>query len=144
MKRSLFFLLLALCTNGARSQTITQRLAGAVQQLEADSQMRHAIIGICVADAKTGKNLYEHNAQVGLAAASTQKIFTSVAAFDILGHDYRYETKLGYYGKVEGQQLKGGLYIMASGDPTLGSWRFANTRDTAIFNKWVDAVKNLK
>jgi D-alanyl-D-alanine carboxypeptidase/D-alanyl-D-alanine-endopeptidase (penicillin-binding protein 4) len=33
---------------------------------------------------------------------------------------------------------------MASGDPTLGSWRFATTRESVVMDKWVEAVKKLK
>ena len=74
-----------------------------VQKLEADSSMRHAILGFYVVDAATGAIVFERNAQVGLAPASCQKLFTSVAALEMLGPDYRYTTRLGYDGKIEGR-----------------------------------------
>ena len=47
-------------------------------------------------DAKSGEVIFDKNSQLGLAPASTQKIITSVTAFELLGKDYRYKTKLGY------------------------------------------------
>src|SRR5882724_9317323 len=99
MRISLFILLFSF--NCAYTQTISQKLLTAVKKMEADSQMRHAIMGFYVMDAKTGKQIYTHNAGIGLAAASTQKIFTSGAAFELLGHGFRYRTQLGYSGTIE-------------------------------------------
>src|SRR5882724_8716066 len=95
-------------------QTIADRLGVAVQKLEADSTMRHAILSLYVADAVTGAVVFDRNAQVGLAPASCQKLFTSVAALDLLGADYRYVSRLGYDGKIEGGVLKGNLYLIGS------------------------------
>jgi D-alanyl-D-alanine carboxypeptidase/D-alanyl-D-alanine-endopeptidase (penicillin-binding protein 4) len=123
------------------AQSIAERLAAAIQQFESDPSMRHAIISLYVADAKTGKKLYAHNEQVGLAAASTQKLFTSAAAFELLGKDYRYKTALGYTGTILRDTLNGNLYIIGSGDPTFGSWRWKETNDTLIMQQWAEAVK---
>src|SRR5579872_6244995 len=106
------------------TSSIADRLTAAMQRLEADSSMRHAIIGFCVADAASGAVVFERNAQVGLAPASCQKLFTSAAVLDLLGPDYRYATRLGYNGKIREGVLDGDLYLVGSGDPTLGSWRY--------------------
>jgi D-alanyl-D-alanine carboxypeptidase/D-alanyl-D-alanine-endopeptidase (penicillin-binding protein 4) len=137
------FLLFVLTGSGI-SQTISQKLAGAVQQMEADPQLRHAIVSLCVADAQTGKTVYAHHAQMGLAPASSQKIFTSVAAFDLLGKDYRYTTQLAYQGKIEHGVLGGKILIIGSGDPTLGSWRYNGTKGDDILDKWVSDIKKMK
>ena len=92
----MFFPLLLLAIGNAYTQPLAKKLAIAVQQLEADSQMHHAIVGLSVYDDKTGKLIYEHNAGLGLAPASTQKLFTSCAAFDLLGKDYKYTTEIEY------------------------------------------------
>src|ERR1700704_4315149 len=94
--RKYLFLFVFFNMQYAYGQSIKEKLSLAVKQLEADSQLRHAIIGFCVVDSKTGKPLYEHNSQIGLAPASTQKLFTSCAAFELLGKDYRYTTEIGY------------------------------------------------
>ena len=87
-------------------------------------QFKHAIISLYVVDTKTGKVVFDKNSQVGLAPASCLKVVTSAAAFELLGKDYRYKTDIGYDGNIEGNTLNGNLFITASGDPTLGSWRW--------------------
>jgi len=126
------------------AQTISQKLQKAYQQFESDSQLRHAISSLYVINAKTGEVLFDKNSQIGLSPASTQKILTAAAAFDLLGKDYRYRTELGYDGKVENGILEGNLCIVGYGDPTLGSWRYPATMDTIILNRWLGAVQKLK
>ena len=75
------------------AQTVTQKLQKAFLQFESDSQLKHAISSLYVIDGKTGQVIFDKNSQVGLAPASTQKIITSVTAFELLGKDYRYKTE---------------------------------------------------
>jgi D-alanyl-D-alanine carboxypeptidase/D-alanyl-D-alanine-endopeptidase (penicillin-binding protein 4) len=142
--KTLQLLVFFLIVHTSFSQPVKERLAAAMKTLEADSQMRHAIIGLCVVDTKTGMPIYEHNAQVGLAAASTQKLFTSGAAFELLGQTYRYKTELGYDGTMRGDTLKGNLYLLGSGDPTLGSWRWKATNADSTIAKMVAAINKQK
>lgn len=142
---SKLFVLLFWCLfigGSTRSQTLSVggRLREAMGRLEKDSSMRYAIASLCVADA-AGTVIFERNAQVGLAPASCQKLFTSVAAFDLLGPDYRYRTRIGYKGKITRDVLSGDLYIAGSGDPTLGSWRYDSTKEEAVLGRWVQAVQ---
>ena len=143
MKKLLLIVTITTFVSISKSQTIPVKLANAVKGFEADDQMQHGIISIYVTDAKTGKPVYEHNAEMGLAAASTQKLFTSVAAFDLLGSTYRYKTTVGYNGKIEDGVLTGNLHINGYGDPTLGSWRWANTKDGVVLKKIGEALQNL-
>lgn len=140
MKKILLLLFITQVHTGI-SQTIEIKLASAIKKFEADAQLRHAIIGLYVADAQTGKPVYEHNAQIGLAAASTQKLFTSVASFELLGSKYRYKTVLGYDGNIENGILHGNLHINGYGDPTLGSWRWNDTKEEAVFKKLITALQ---
>jgi D-alanyl-D-alanine carboxypeptidase/D-alanyl-D-alanine-endopeptidase (penicillin-binding protein 4) len=136
-----FLFILFIDFSHAYSQIISQKLLTAVKKMEADSQMQHAIMGFYVIDAKTGKQVFAHNAGIGLAAASTQKLFTSGAAFELLGPNFKYRTQLGYSGKIENGILKGHLIIVGSCDPTLGSWRFNDTNEDTIINSWIRAIK---
>src|SRR5216110_854421 len=126
---------------GSFAQGIDQKLQKAYQQFESDSQLKHAISALYVIDGKTGDVVFDKNSQIGLADASTQKIITATTAFELLGKDYRYKTELGYSGRIENETLKGNLYIVGDGDPTLGSWRYATTTDTVILNRWLNAVQ---
>jgi D-alanyl-D-alanine carboxypeptidase/D-alanyl-D-alanine-endopeptidase (penicillin-binding protein 4) len=140
MKR-LIFLLLFMAAQLSMAQNIATKLTNAVKQFEADAQVKYGIISLFVADAKTGKPVYEHNAQIGLAPASTQKLLTSVASFDLLGADYRYKTLVGYDGRIENGVLHGNLHINGNGDPTLGSWRWADTKEETVFKKIIAALQ---
>ncbi|HEY8897239.1 MAG TPA: D-alanyl-D-alanine carboxypeptidase/D-alanyl-D-alanine-endopeptidase [Niastella sp.] len=139
--KKLVLLLLIAQAHTTMGQTIEVKLANAIKQFEADAQVQHGIISLYVADAQTGKTVYEHNAQIGLAAASTQKLFTSAASFELLGSDYRYKTIVGYDGSIENGVLNGNLHIKGSGDPTLGSWRWSDTKEEAVFKKIITALQ---
>lgn len=127
-----------------QAQTVTQQLQKAFQQFENDSQLKHAISSLYVIDAKTGQVVFDKNAQVGLAGASTQKIITAATAFELLGKDYRYKTQFGYQGSIPGRKLNGRIYVLASGDPTLGSSRYESTKESGFTNRLLKAIKGLK
>ena len=136
-----FCCLLLLGTARSQVPAIGGRLRVAVERLEKDSSMRHAIISLCVREAGTNRVIFERNAQVGVAPASCQKLLTSVAALDLLGPDYRYRTRVGYRGTVTDGALNGDLYIAGSGDPTLGSWRWDSTKEEVVLGRWVRMVQ---
>ena len=126
-------MLIAVCfllVIGSYSQAVSQRIQKAFAAFEKDELLKHAISSLYVIDAKTGQVVFDKNSQVGLAPASTQKIITSITAFELLGRDYRYKTE---FGIIKGQDKKN-FYIKPSGDPTLGSWRWEFTREETILS----------
>jgi len=125
----------------SRLPATADRLHAAMDRLQKDSSMRHAIVSLCVLDAKNAAVVFERNSQVGLAPASCQKLFTSVAALDLLGPSYRYKTRVGYKGKVTGGILHGDIVLSGSGDPTLGSWRFDSTKEDVVLGRWIRAIR---
>ncbi|MDZ4796164.1 MAG: D-alanyl-D-alanine carboxypeptidase/D-alanyl-D-alanine-endopeptidase [Bacteroidota bacterium] len=144
MKKFLLVTGCCILITGAYGQTVSQKLQKAFQLFENDSQLKHAISSLCVIDAKTGQVVFDKNAQVGLAPASTQKIITSVTAFELLGKDYRYKTEFGYQGTITNRKLKGRIYVLGSGDPTLGSWRYESTKEMEFTKRIVKAIQGLK
>ena len=125
----------------ATAQNVTQKLSAAMKKMETDAQFKHASISLYMVDSKTGKVLFDKNSQLGLATASTLKIVASAAAFELLGNDYRYKTDIGYDGKIEGNTLKGNLFITASGDPSFGSWRWNSTTMDTVLHKIAALLK---
>jgi D-alanyl-D-alanine carboxypeptidase/D-alanyl-D-alanine-endopeptidase (penicillin-binding protein 4) len=123
-------------------QTIAEQLNTAIKKLESDEQFKHAIISMYVVDSKTGKIVFEKNAQIGLAPASCQKVVTSVSAFELLGKRYRYKTYIGkdYSSKIDKSDA-GCLFVIGSGDPTLGSGRWNSTTDTVFFKRVLNTLK---
>lgn len=138
MKRIVLFLICFSSVIVGFGQTISQQLQKAWQQFESDSQLKHAISSLYVIDAKTGKVVFEKNAQVGLAPASTQKIITAATAFELLGKGYSYKTEFGLL-KSNNQTS---IYIKPSGDPTFGSWRWTSTSETYLLKKLVGIYKS--
>jgi D-alanyl-D-alanine carboxypeptidase/D-alanyl-D-alanine-endopeptidase (penicillin-binding protein 4) len=121
-------LCLMLTTACAHAQTLGTRLANKTKQLLADEQMKHALLGLYVADAATGSQVFSWNGSIGLAPASTQKVVTSTAALELLGPSFRYATLLARDGDVVNGRLQGNLVVVGAGDPSLGSWRYAGTK----------------
>ena len=142
MKLFRLFTLASLISIASYAQTTTQKLEKAYQILVRDEQAKYAITSLCVLDASTGKVIFADNENIGLATASTLKTITSATAFYTLGKDFRYETKLSYTGNITDEGvLQGDIIITGSGDPSLGSWRYEQTKEGNILNQWVAAIK---
>ena len=142
LRRSIVYLLVLF--NGiSYAQSPAQKIAQSFNTLLSDNQAKYAIASLCVLDAKTGKLLYGKNENIGLATASTLKTITSITAFNILGKDFHYQTTMGYSGTInQDGTLKGDIIITGGGDPTLGSWRYAQGKENIVLNQWVAAIKS--
>ncbi len=119
-RRIVFFLFLSFVTNVfLTAQTALQTR---IDQWVADEYFTHASVGIAVVDAATGEQVAGYGSAKSLIPASNLKLLTTATALKILGPDYRFETQLAYDGYVDAQGiLSGNLYLIGSGDPTLGS-----------------------
>ena len=125
-----------------QAQPVTEKLRTAVMRLEGDSQLRHGLLSIYVADAKTGALVFDKNGQIGMAPASTQKIITSVTSFELLGNRFQFKTLLRHDGEIKAGKLAGNLYITGQGDPTLGSWRWTSTTEEAVLERITTILKD--
>lgn len=123
------------------AQSVSQKLQNAYVQFEKDPQLSHAISSLYIIDAKNGHVVFDKNSQIGLAPASTQKVITSVTAFELLGKDYKYKTTLNIEGKLIKEILHGNIIIHGSGDPTLGSWRWDATSEEKVIERFIFAIK---
>ncbi|MFW6372023.1 MAG: D-alanyl-D-alanine carboxypeptidase/D-alanyl-D-alanine-endopeptidase [Bacteroidota bacterium] len=86
---------------------------------------------------------YELNSDKLMIPASVLKLVTSAAALEILGPDYRFQTRLGYQGNIENGILKGDLIVIGGGDPALGSEYFPNHYFAPHFlEAWAASVKS--
>lgn len=141
MKTAVAFICSLLFAGGLYSQQISKKSEDAVRNLEADSQMKSAVIGFFVINAD-GSVMFDKNSKMGLAVASSQKVITSAASLELLGTNYRYKTELAYNGKIENGTLNGNIYIIGYGDPTLGSWRYDNSKESVVLHKWIQTLKS--
>jgi serine-type D-Ala-D-Ala carboxypeptidase/endopeptidase (penicillin-binding protein 4) len=99
---------------------LTKALLGT---LEADG----ALAGAYVLDARTGEPLLTHRENVRLLPASTMKVVSTAAVLSALGPDFRFTTPVTLEGSQTGGLFLGDVVAQASGDPSLGSWRFPET-----------------
>ena len=141
--KTVFILLCLLASRMCYTQEMPGKLEVAMNKLVSDSQFRHSIISLYVVDGKTGKLIFDKNSQIGLAPASCQKVITAITAFSLLGKGYRYTTSLGYDGTIINDTLKGNLYIIGSGDPTLGSWRYKETKEQVVLSGFKNAIRKV-
>jgi D-alanyl-D-alanine carboxypeptidase/D-alanyl-D-alanine-endopeptidase (penicillin-binding protein 4) len=141
--KKLFFILACVTATSSFGQTISKRLQDAFQKFENDSQLSNALSSLYVINAKSGEVVFDKNSTAGLATASTLKVVTAATAYELLGKDFRYETKFGYVGTIKNKSLLGDFYLKSSGDPTLGSWRWKMTSDTEVMTGIISAIKKL-
>ncbi|MCW3080338.1 D-alanyl-D-alanine carboxypeptidase/D-alanyl-D-alanine-endopeptidase [Segetibacter sp.] len=141
MKKLVQFITLLIVFGFANGQGISKKLQDAAQSLKADDQLKSGMLAFYVLDQKTGTVVINENGTIGLPVASSQKVLTSVASLELLGTAYRYQTSLAYSGIIQNGTLNGNIYIAGSGDPTLGSWRYDETKEQVVLNKWIKAIK---
>lgn len=105
---------------------------------------REAIVGWAVRDVAAEGYLESQSADLNLTPGSTQKLFTTWIALDLLGGDRTYVTELFRTGALEAGTLKGDLIIRGGGDPSFGGAHFGPDHGAeAIFAKWAVALRSL-
>lgn len=124
----------------AFSQSVSDNLDKSVKEMMSASNALSANLSFYVSD-ENGNLVYEYNGNKGLSTASTQKIFTSVAAMETLGKNYQFKTTASYSGKISNGNLDGNLYITSNGDPTLGTWRWENYKPENFKQQLLEAIK---
>jgi D-alanyl-D-alanine carboxypeptidase/D-alanyl-D-alanine-endopeptidase (penicillin-binding protein 4) len=139
MKKWFLLILVSFYFIAAGAQSVPEKLKKAFRQFESDEQMKHGTSSLYVIEAGTGKVVFEQDSRVGMAPASTQKIITSVTAFELLGADYRYQTKFFLSNSGEFPSI----IVRPSGDPTLGSWRWDPKGDSLQVQSLVKAIRDL-
>ncbi len=84
----------------------------------ASPALKSATVAVHVLDLATGQEVYAANADQPLNPASNAKLFTTAAAFALLGPETRFGTQ-AWAAKVEGGEVIGDLYLVGDGDPAL-------------------------
>lgn len=127
MKKYLFSLcLLFLCCGLVAQNALQQR----VDKFADKAELKHAALSISVMDIASEKLVASHNPDMSLIPASSLKLLTTLTAVDLLGADYQYQTDIAYSGQIDPDgTLTGDLYIIGSGDPTLGKSRIDGVAD---------------
>lgn len=146
MRRNILYgaiaILTFLATSFAYAQPIKDRIQQAYEQFMQSGKLPSGIVSFTVLDNKTGAIVFAKNPTTGLPTASTMKVITAITVLDILGPDHTYSTTLNYTGNIDSAGvLNGDIIIQGSGDPTLGSDRYADTQAERILDKWVNKIR---
>ncbi|MCC5876045.1 MAG: D-alanyl-D-alanine carboxypeptidase/D-alanyl-D-alanine-endopeptidase [Candidatus Sumerlaeia bacterium] len=100
--------------------------------LESSPTMERLSIGLHVLDLDSGEVLFEKRANKLMTPASNMKLYSSAAALDVLGADFRWETRLYASGPVNDGTVEGDLIITGTGDPVFRSEELA-----VMISEWV-------
>ena len=96
--------------------------------------------GVMIVDAATGEIIYTRNPDRSFMPASVTKLFTTAAALEQLGPDFRYETRLYLDGTLREGLLEGDLIVRGAGDPSIGT---PGPDHMALFDLWADSLAAL-
>jgi len=120
------------------AQQLSDKISAAVKQLEDDPVFSHAILGIEIRDASSGKILFAKNNQKGLVPASTQKIITAAAFLEKYGTDFRFNTSFSLIKQPHGKNC---LFVKGDFAPCPGSDRWRDTKPAFIFTRLLEALR---
>ncbi|WP_293958549.1 D-alanyl-D-alanine carboxypeptidase/D-alanyl-D-alanine-endopeptidase [uncultured Fusobacterium sp.] len=131
------------CSNISTVPTISKedKQPKAVKEFVQADILEYGNFSFYAIDLKSGESIANYKGKVPLIPASVMKIVTSATAYEVLGEDFKLETKLLYQGKISDKGvLNGDLFIQGGGDPTLGSNGIAKKQDEFL-KEWILAVK---
>ncbi|TNF47205.1 MAG: D-alanyl-D-alanine carboxypeptidase/D-alanyl-D-alanine-endopeptidase [Bacteroidetes bacterium] len=114
----------------------------AINSFSKDSKLEHASISFYAYDLTSKKTISDFNGKTSLPTASTAKLYPTAIALEMLGKDFRPETRIYINGRIENGVLKGDLIVRGGGDVTLGS-RFFNDagHEKDFLKQWLDSIK---
>lgn len=105
----------------AVSAPAEDKLPQRISDFLAQPHFKTAHIGLLFVDLETGEVVLERSSEKLFAPASTTKLFSTAAALDALGADYRFQTPIHRRGNVDSTgELDGDLILVASGDLSFG------------------------
>lgn len=134
----LFFLLCGIAS--AQMHPEAERAQAAIDSIVSDPALERAVVGI-YAISGDGRTIVDINSDKMLVPASNMKLISTGAAIHKLGPEYRFKTMIGHDGVIEDGVLKGNLYIIGGGDPTLGSKDSIAVSLEKVFRQWEDFVR---
>ena len=119
-----------------------ERIDVNLEGMMSDPVLKNASWGFVIYDPKTKKVVSSYNENAPLIPASTTKLLTTDTAMDLLGENFRWVTQLEYSGAIdENGILNGNLYIVGSGDPSLGTGKAGASTYSTVISDFINAMK---
>ena len=117
--------------------TALQRLRTWAVALQTGPLASNGIVALSVRRVNDGTVIFGQNENISLSTASTLKLVSTATALATLGSTFSYTTTLEYDGMIKDSTLTGNLYLRGTGDPSLGSGRFAG------YPAWAALLKDI-
>ena len=137
MKKILLMLALLPWTAFGQSNNVQKYID---EVLRRDSVFLSSATAILAVDAE-GRDVAAWNPDMSLMTASTMKTITTAVALDVLGPDFRFETRVGYSGDIDSDgMLHGDVFIIGGGDPTLASRDTLAADIDSLFAVWTESL----
>ena len=133
-------ILLTMCMYTAEGQT-RDDVTEAMKNVLGSDDFKGASVSM-LAVTGDGDTLLCHDSGRLLIPASNMKLVSTALAMHSLGPDYRYGTGIGYSGTIEDGTLRGDLYIIGGGDPTIGSANPIATPLDTLFGEWMGMISD--
>lgn len=123
MKRILLYLLLSVCLPLLSAQGVEKQIDSLASRI--DTLIKHKLpqgsnVAISVFDLTDGKPLYGYQSDKLSRPASTMKLLTTITALSQPQADEPFRTEVWYKGVINGDTLKGDLYVIGGYDPEFG------------------------
>lgn len=141
MKKLTILTAVALLLSGwGATADVRPSLREVVEEICAREALSSSGVGL-LAVTSDGDTLASVNPELKLVPASNVKLITTGLAMRSLGENFRFETRLGYTGRIEDGILHGDLYIVGGGDPTTGSRTMVAEPVESLFADWEDLLR---
>jgi serine-type D-Ala-D-Ala carboxypeptidase/endopeptidase (penicillin-binding protein 4) len=117
-------------------------IQAAIRALENDKSMVGTHWGFCAYNLNKKQYVAQKNCDLRLVPASVLKVFTTISAYEIYGHEATFETHLYYDGTISGEGvLDGDLVIYGTGDPSIACDYFGNSFSAlTVFSSFKNAL----
>lgn len=118
-------------------------IQSSIDRFAEDPSMSSASITFKVIDLSQGTTVAEYNPLLTMPTASIAKLFSTATALDLLGPEFRPQTRLYHDGTVDSSGvLHGNIWVRGGGDPSLGSKYFHDdAQQLAFLQDWIAALK---
>ena len=118
-----------------------QEINNSIKKFVTNPVLKNASISFEIVAINNDSVVSSYQSNQSLVPASTMKLITTATALDVLGHRHQFKTSLAYDGIIDSTGLlTGNIYIIGSGDPTLGSKYFP---DQDFLNEWLNAINKI-
>lgn len=117
-------------------------LLNQIDKFASSEELKNAQWSIAAKYIDSNEKIVAYNSGKSLSPASGLKLFTTAAALDLLGGDFKFQTELYINGTITNGVLNGDIIIKGGGDPTLGSNKVDGSMSLdELMKHWTNSIK---